>query len=800
MTKHTPQSPHTSPPDLLSSAKKWHLEGDFKRAEQAYRKILRSDPRNAEALHWLGVAAQQQGRIADAIEPLRRAIAERPDRAEYHTNLGVVLAQAGQIDAAIDAYERALLLDPRSAFSHFNLAALMLGQGNILGARTHLQQATAIQPNFFDAWMALGRASVREKDFAAAIPAFQSALALQPQNVEVSFNLGNTWLAMDRLPEAAACFATILKIKPDHGDALNNLGTVLCRLGKLNEAAQAFAMLQAAKPQFAPAYINASFILSALGRHRDAEAAARKAIAIQPESVAALNNLGSALNALNNFEDAIRHFRKATMLDPLHMDAWGNLATACHMYGDMATADSAYQQALSLDPDRTQWRIQQACMLPPVYDSMDELIGWRSRMMQRLGDIVESGCRVNVRQEVARVNFYPPYQGMNDVDLQRLSARLYSRSEYNHLSRRASGRRDGRIRIGFLSKHFYNHTIAHLYRGLIAGLDRRKFQVIVICTMNHQDAVADDLRKIASEHVVLTEHLETAAARLRDLDLDVLFYPDLGMDPATWSLAFQRFAPVQCVSWGHPVTTGIPTMDYFISSSAIEPVDAQSHYSEQLVLLDSLPAYYSRQELTGEPKSRAAYGIPEPGTLYCCPQTLFKFHPEFDAILAGVLAADPSGYLAVIKSEQQPWTVALQNRLRRTLGEHYNRVVWLGRMSHRDFLNLIAISDVMLDPLHFGGGNTTYQAMSVGTPVVTLPAAYMRGRATAGCYQLMGINDCIATSIDDYVAIAVKLGTDREYRRDVSRRMIAAGGLLFDNPTVIGELERFFEAAVSRAA
>src|SRR5207249_4355624 len=105
---------------------------------------------------------------------------------------------------------------------------------------------------------------------------------------------------------------------------------------------------------------------------------------------------------------------------------------------------------------------------------------------------------------------------------------------------------------------------------------------------------------------------------------DLLFYADIGMDAISYFLAYARLAPVQCVTWGHPVTTGIPNVDAFLSADVLEPPGAEAHYSERLVRLGRLPTWYECPIVPAEPAGRAALGLPADATLYVCPQSLFK--------------------------------------------------------------------------------------------------------------------------------------------------------------------------------
>src|SRR5262249_36843907 len=169
---------------------------------------------------------------------------------------------------------------------------------------------------------------------------------------------------------------------------------------------------------------------------------------------------------------------------------------------------------------------------------------------------------------------------------------------------------------------------------------------------------------------------------------------------------------------------------------------------------------------------RARLGIADDAHIYLCPQSLFKFHPDFDPILKEILARDPKGRLLLVEGIEPAWTDTLQNRFRRSFPESAERVQFLPRSGRGDFLGLMSICDVMLDPVHFGGGNTTYEALALGVPIVTLPSAFMRGRVTAACYRKMGLDDCIAKSPAEYVDLAVRLASDPAQRRTMQSRIL----------------------------
>src|SRR5690606_22166406 len=197
--------------------------------------------------------------------------------------------------------------------------------------------------------------------------------------------------------------------------------------------------------------------------------------------------------------------------------------------------------------------------------------------------------------------------------------------------------------------------------------------------------------------------------QIADCALDIMVYPDIGMDMATFSLAFARLAPVQCVSWGHPLTTGIPTIDYFISWAGAEPDDAAAHYSERLIRLRSFPTCYTRPVFDRRRIDRARFGLPADCRLYLCLQTLFKFHPAFDPALAAILRADPKALIVLIEGPRRRWRALLTERFCRSMPDVADRICFVPSLTNEDYLALTALGDVVLDPPVFGGGNTTLE-------------------------------------------------------------------------------------------
>jgi len=150
----------------------------------------------------------------------------------------------------------------------------------------------------------------------------------------------------------------------------------------------------------------------------------------------------------------------------------------------------------------------------------------------------------------------------------------------------------------------------------------------------------------------------------------------------------------------------------------------------------------------------------------------------------------------LLAAPHKEWELALSQRFARSMPDVCHRVTFVPRQDRQGFLQLNDICDVLLDPLHFGGGNTTYEALALGTPVVTLPSGMLRGRLAYKMYETIGLMDYVANTPQDYVCLAVQLGSDKERRRAARQSILAGNAPLFENMAGVNQLSEFLKSAV----
>lgn len=670
--------------------------------------------------------------------------------------------------------------------------------GRFTEAERGYREVLAFVPGSPDANNLLGAAVSQQGRHREAVEYFLRALAANPAVPSYHNNLGMAWYGLNELDRAEVSYRQALALDPTYIQAHNNLGLVLKDRCQFDDAAACFSRAVELRPEYAEAWNNLGNVLQDLGRDDDAIDRYRRAIAVDRTLAKAYNNLGTALQDLNRHDEAVEWFRKSLAFQPDDAAALENLGLSLKSLGRPQQALDAYRQALAIEPGDS-LRYELASVLPVIAESVEELARCRQLLVDALTAMVGEGVQLDpIRRPLATL-FYLAYQGQNDRPIHELVARLCAGSAQDFTAGRPA-RDSDRIRVGFVSRFFRDHTVGHLWKETLARLSRDKFEVIVLAIAPQDDPVAQRIRQAADRYVVLPRQPAEARRLVAREQLDVLVFTDVGMEPLSFALANNRLAPAQCAAWGHPVSTGLPAVDYFLSSEALETEGAEAHYTERLVRLPSLGLYLERPQppLSAEP--RAAFGLPTQGRLYGCLQSLFKLHPDDDAQWAAILRADPEGYVVLLGAPDSHLGGLLRQRLVATMPDVLDRVRFVPHLPHDDFLRLLSLMDVMLDPLHFGGGRTTYEALAVGVPVVTLPSKFLRGRISYAIYRRMGVDACVAVSREHYVQLALRLAGDAEHREAVRQQIFAGCDRFFCDAGAVRDLEAFLEQAARNPA
>lgn len=604
-----------------------------------------------------------------------------------------------------------------------------------------------------------------------------------------------TALDQQRYIEARNLLLTQLKRQPGDYLALTFLGETYCALGDAPAAEEALQKALNIAPDHGLAWYLMGLVRYVTSRLADAENALLRSADDAGNRERSLQLLAHIYFLSGRLASAAETYRKLLADAPGNLVVWRDLIQVLHQENrlDAALDEIERARATALPPAVVD--LTDALLMPKIYRTGDELKHWRHRVEARLATLAATLPPLPVAcLDSVPSHFSLAYQGENDRALMERLGSMYRRM-CPELSFRAPhvdrwrGPQGKVVHLGIYSAFLRSHTIGKLYFGLVKYLDRKKFRVTLFVPLNEQkDAFAEQFKAVADEVVPLPENYTLTCEAMARYRLDALLYPEIGMHRLTYFLAHARLAPLQMTSWGHPATTGIPTIDEFLSSDLLEPAGAESHYTEKLIRFSRLPTCYQRY-LLPPLKSREALGLPQDRNLYFCPQSLFKILPDFDQALGAILDRDPGGQILFPSGVDDSWNTALMARLQQSLGANNQRVRFIPRMGLTDFLSTIQAADVILDSFHFGGGNTHYETFMIGGPVVTLPGEFMRGRVAHGCYRQLGITDLVARDAQHYVDLALRTASDKDFRMKICEQIAANGDALYHDLSWVREFE-----------
>jgi protein O-GlcNAc transferase len=753
----------------LQSAIQKHQQGLLDEAGALYTQILQSEPDNVDALRLLSMLADEKGQWEQAIELARKAVQLAPRVSALYLTLANPLLAMGQVDEAIVAAKEGLQRDKRS----------------------------------FDVLLFLGDAHQQKQDYTTALEYYRKAQQLDRSVPELFNNQGNARLALGEFETAIGCYEKAIGLNPRYTDAHFNLGNAFRELTRYEEALAAYHKALECNPKFYKAYVMMGVVFRTVVQFSQAESCYQQALALMPanspEAAVTLYNLGNLYLQKKDYDQAIPCYRNAVALTPEQgpetIAVLHNFANALFEQGRAEEAIQVYVRLAELCPDSAAYRINQALTLPVLYQNKDEVLQWRQRYEDAVDALLQAELppmNAQFVEQLASTGFYLGYQGMADKDLQMKVAQLFGKVLGNPSWSLPPDRKpNAKPRIGFVSRHLsYKHTIGKLLQGIILNLSRDLFDVHVF-SIGSENAYLMSGKEHSDDSFYELPVRDLAACKriLTDANLDVLYFTDIGMDVVTYLLAQYRFAPVQCTTWGHPVTTGSPNMDYFISTQHVETPESDAHYTETLIRLENYPFYYYRPILDHPTITRENLGLEAGQTLYACVQSLFKLHPDTDDVFGEILRRDPNGVILLLSHQSDECNSRLYGRFMKRYPEVADRLRFVNRLPWADFLSLMAISDVLLDSIHFSGGNTSYEGLSFGTPIITLATPYMKGRLTVGLYKRMGVTECIAETPEDYINLAVRYGTDADARAQLREKILAHCSVLYEDPAPVRELE-----------
>jgi predicted O-linked N-acetylglucosamine transferase (SPINDLY family) len=750
----------------IAIALEQHQAGNFQRAESLYLEILRQDPGNSDAIHLLGVLANQGHRPDLAVDLIGAAIRRKPDVAIFHYNLAESLKALSRNEEAADEYRRAIELEPEYLEAMVNLADLLN----------------------------------QSKKYDEAARLCRKALELNPENIPGLNNLGNALRGLGREQEASQSYAAAIKINPEFINGFNNLGLCLCTLGRTDEGIEKFRQAIRLQPSLAGTHNNLGVALMTLGRFEEAGACFQTAIDIDPKVGDYHNNLGVALRALNQVHEALPCLQKAVELKPDFFRFQMNLAGALSDTLKKQEALDAVDAALKIEPSvATAWAMRgfllrdmqkfdeanqafdEALRLDPNHLGALTSVGYAR---QERGDLDGAMAALNHSIELKpdsqsfsnilmAINYHPGYSLSDLLRAHQGWAELHEaplRERWTpHTNDRAP---DRKLRVGYVSPDFRGHSVSFFLEPILQHHDHEKFEIYAYVHLAYTDMNTWRLRtRIDQWREISAKSPDLVAKQIREDQIDILI--ELAGHTANNALPVfaRKPAPVQINMIGFPSTTGLTAMDYRITDELCDPTGVtDSLNSEKLLRMPDI--FWCYQPPHTSPEVDELPAIKNGYVTFTSVNNFTKVTPHVQKLWADILRAVPGSRL--IMQTTSLASESAQELVKQRFGGHgvsADRLEFRKSTDLQPYLKLLTESDMTLDPFPFNGGTTTCHSLWMGAPVVTLAGDRHASRMGLSMLTCIGLPEFIAHTPDEYVRIATRFANDLPRLRDIRAGM-----------------------------
>jgi protein O-GlcNAc transferase len=786
-----------------------HRQGRPLEAEQRLQRVLQQDPGSFDALHLLGVIAAQTGRTFRAVDLISQAISRNSNVVTAHLNLALALKELGRPDEAVASLKRAIALRPDLAAAHVSLSAVFIDMKRFDSALECAERALAVGGNSMSAQLNRAAALRGLGRLEESLEGYDRAIAMAAESASAWMLRGHVLMDLARAEQALASYQQALALAPDSAEAPSSCGWALLQLNRPREALACYEHALRQGASSAAVHANRAAVYLALHRPEPALACCEQALQLRPDLFEAHFNRGAALHALHRHAAAREALEQALSLRPRSAAAHCELGNVCREMDERRAAHESYRRTLEIEPDNPSARLGLLLVTIPVIPGSREEVD-RSRL-ELAAELSRFDAWVLARQSLDEPvvvgmaqPFYLAYQERANRDLLTrwgtLVTGLMERWAQRVLApaARPAVTSDFRVRVGIVTSHAYRHSVFRaLLQGWLEHLDRDRIHVTVFHLGVSQDVATAAARRQAEWVDCSSSSLPERIGEIRSRNIEVLIYPEVGMDGGTFQLASLRIAPHQIVAWGHPETTGLPTMDYFLSAAAFEPAAAEHNYSEKLVALPGVGCYYEPFGISGT-GDRDELAIAPNVPVLLSAGTPYKYAAERDAVLVEIARELGECRIVLFEASQQTLSARvlarLQARFRDAGLDPARYLLMLPWLSVDRFFGLMRHADVYLDTLGFSGFNTVMQAVECELPIVAFEGRFMRGRFASGVLRSLGLDELVAGNEAEYVRQAVALARDGELRERVRARLRSQRQQLYRNRAAIDAMTEFINA------
>ncbi len=552
-------------------------------------------------------------------------------------------------------------------------------------------------------------------DWPSALAEFLAGTRADPANAELWYSAGAAYWKLRRRGRAAACFRKAMRLGVAAPKTLNFIATALWIAGRRQDALTAFRRAVCLAPSDAELRLRFASALMETEGYSEALEHCRTVVLIQPNEAGHHVALAQCLAQNGRLSEALAAYRHALELQPENGPIWNNLSHLFVYSGDQLEGLNCLRRATELSPH------------PEIHSNLLMALHY-----------VEQPADLIFREHLHWANRHYPSSALARGEIQ---------------SREA----ERRLRIGYVSGDFRNHSVALLISPVLRCHDRDAFVVIACSTTAEQDSVTRDIQANVDEWHSLADLADCAAADLiRRLDIDILV--DLSGHTAGNRLGVfaRKPAPIQVTYCGYPDTTGLHAIDYRITDSWCDPPGTTEHlHAEKLLRLES--GFICYQPPNNIPGVSSSPYLARGYVTYACFAGRQKIAKRMIAAWAEILRRVSASRL-ILKCATYPEVAGALLKQFEDLGIQPERLTIHQLTPRTQHLELYTGVDLALDTFPYAGTVGTCEALWMGLPVISLAGTTHLGRVGVSLLSRAGLEECIARTLEEYVDKAVTLG------------------------------------------
>jgi len=815
---------------------------DYKNALNNYKLCHEIDSNKNNINLLLGICCVELNKIEDAIYYYQNEINLNPENAYAYNNIGEVYLNIKDYTNAIIFLKKAEKIDERNIIIKLNIAKYYSEIHAIDMAFLYYDKVIEIDESNYYAKYNAGLLALNENKYLEAENYLKSAINDNQNSSELYNNLGIVYNKLNNSIKSIKYFDMSISINATNDLAYFNKATVLEKNNRLEEAIENYKKAKYLNDKNVIYKYNLANLFFKQNAYSKAIELLENCIQLDSEFVNAYNLLGMIYMNNDNYNKSKEYFMTCIILDSGAHESYNNLGLLYLQKKEFINAEIQFKTSISIKANFPKYYFNMAICYREMncFPLFEEYINkaikldyeFKSALLAKVFLSIYP-IYVNIKEEELSLSnfkkelinlqsqdltnyeydlvgkyqpFYLGYFEENNIEILRIYGEVCHKISKEFIVKNKIlpifqkeiiniKNIKNKIKIGIISGHIREHSVWNaITKGLIFNLNPELFDIHVFNISDKYDESVLISAKISTFTSFKGKNLHYIVSEVINSNFDVIVYPEIGMDQMTKNLANLRLSQMQCVFWGHPQSTGLKTIDYFITAELFETINYQSNYTEEVISMPNLGVYKYKEKIQNKHTNLNNLGIDSNVPIYVCPGTAQKYRPNYDYI-----------YLEIIKkvgncqfiffNEDNDRIKILFKRLSKlfllnniNIEKHIKIIDWLDR---DDFVSLLYQADVYLDTIGFSGFNTALLAVEANLPIVTLKGKLLKSRLASGILERMDIKELICINTNEYINLSVKIVNDLEFKNKIKNKLEKNKEIIYNDISAIKKFEEF---------